>query len=451
VQVCKAGAIAHNQQETSAYLNVGAIICADSIVDSTLPEDMQGVYRVTPEDPLSASAASANVLVSLGKQPVLFPRPVVQALSQSEPRIGAFICECGDHISSIIDTNRVRKKLAALPDVVHTQVLPFSCSPEAAETIRTTVDKYELGRVVLAACSCCAVDQACYSCTYQRLRSRQNLGVLPGSDGHFPGLDAVDFEFVNIREQCAWVHVDDPKEATAKAIALTTAAVARVRGEVIRPRVVEPIEQSLLILGSGEAASACEESFKKIRIPMERAEDLPDQITRTNGRYLALRGDQSWAGQALVMAPQDSEEAENLLTAFGREELRPRIQSEWGGLAADRPGVYFCDPNLDPDLTGRAMAARAAAWLGRIKGQILQAATVDPARCRACGTCVEICEFGAPELTGETPIRAARIDPVVCVNCGTCAAHCPSGAISLANTEGAELESTLSTILAGGD
>ena len=55
----------------------------------------------------------------------------------------------------------------------------------------------------MAACSCCSVDQACYSCTYQRLRSRQNLGVLPGFDGHFPGLEAVDFDFVNIRESMA--------------------------------------------------------------------------------------------------------------------------------------------------------------------------------------------------------------------------------------------------------
>ena len=204
-----------------------------------------------------------DVLASIGKQTRPLPMPVVPAPTQNSLRIGAFVCECGDHISSIIDTEKCQKKLAALPDVVHTQVLPFSCSQEAAESIQSAVDAHHLDRVVLAACSCCSVDQACYSCTYQRLRSRQNLGVLPGSDGHFPGLDAVDFEFVNIREQCAWVHADDPEKATAKAIALTTAAVSRVRGEAVRPEVVEPVERSVLILGSGEAASVSKQLLQK--------------------------------------------------------------------------------------------------------------------------------------------------------------------------------------------
>ncbi|MFZ5908983.1 MAG: FAD-dependent oxidoreductase [Chloroflexota bacterium] len=450
VKACKAGAIAHDQQATSARLDVGAIIHADDSVETTLP-DRQGIYRVVPEDALSASTAAADVLAGAGWQPRVIPMPVVLSSPQNALRIGAFICECGGHISSIIDTERVRKKLAALPGVVHTQVLPFSCSPEAAETIRAAVDAHHLDRAVLAACSCCSVDQACYSCTYQRLRSRRNLGVLPASDGHFPGLETVAFEFVNIREQCAWVHADAPQKATAKAVALVTAAVARSRGEAARPKAIEPVERSVLVLGDGESARVCMEMLKKMGIPAERARGMPGLVARTDSRYLAARGDQNWGGQALVLAPRDSDEAENLLAAFGREDLRPRIQPEWGGLATHRPGVFFCDPGLEPNSTGKAAVARAAAWLGRIEGQIPRAATVDPARCRACGTCVEICEFGAPELTGETPIMAARIDPVMCVNCGTCAAHCPSGAISLTSAEGAELETTLSTILSVGD
>jgi len=450
VEACKAGAISHDQQETSAYLNVGAIIYADDIAE-TQSTDHPGSYRIAPEDPLSASAAAAAVLADFGNLPGLYPRPAVPVLSRNAPRIGAFICECGEHISGIIDTERVRKKLAALPEVTHTLVLPFSCSQNAAETIRSSIDAHHLDKVVLAACSCCSVDQACFSCTYQRLRSRQNLGVLPGSDGHFPGLEATEFEFVNIREQCAWVHADDPKKATTKAIALITAAIARVRGEAIKPKIVEPVERSVLILGDGEAASVCREMFNQMGIPAERARGMPAQVRRTNGRHLASRGDRNWGGQALVLAPRDGEEAGRLLVAFGREELYPRVQPDWGGLATHRPGVFFCDPAINPDLTGKAAVARAAAWLGRIGSQIAHAAMVDPARCRACGTCTEICEFGAPELVGETPLRAAQIDPVICTSCGTCAAHCPSGAISMASAEGAELETMLSAILALGD
>jgi ferredoxin len=447
VEACKAGAIAHNQQETSAHLNLDAVIYADM----TSQENAQGVHYVAPDDPLSASAAVANVLASIGVQTRPLQMPVVSASAQTSLRIGAFVCECGDHISSIIDTEHVCEKLASLPGVVHTQILPFSCSQEAADTIQSAVDTHHLDKAVLAACSCCLVDQACYSCTYQRLRSRRYLGVLPGIDGHFPRLDGVDFEFVNIREQCAWVHADNPEKATAKAIALTTAAVARVRGEAARPQIVEPIERSVLILGDGEAATISKQLIKKQGINAVLGRMTPSQIVRTDGKYLASKDEENLGGQALILAPSGTDEAERLLTAFGPEELRPRVQLDWGELETHRPGVYFCDPELDPDLTGKAAAARVGAWLGRISRQMANTAMVDPARCRACGTCVEICEFGAPELTGEVPLRAARIDSIICTGCGTCVAHCPSDAISYPNGESAELETTLSAILALGD
>ena len=447
VEACKAGAIAHDQQETSAYLNVGAIIYADT----TLQENLMGFHYVSPDDPLSASAVAGDVLADIEMQvrPLLIS--VIPMPTRASLQIGVFVCECGDHISNIIDIDKVSSKLSTLSGVVHTQVLPFFCSQEAAESIQLAVDTYHLDKVVLAACSCCSVDQACYSCTYQRLRSRQNLGVLPGSDEYFSGLSAVDFEFVNIREQCAWVHADEPQKATAKAIALTTAAVARVREEAVRPEVLEPVERTVLILGNGQAASVSGQLLKIQGISAEHVGDMPAHILRTNGKYLAMLDEKSRGGQALILAPSDADEMESLLASFGREELRPRVKVEWGGLATHRPGVYICVPDLDPELTGKAAAARVIAWLGRISSQTLNAATVDPARCRACATCVEICDFGAPELIGEAPIRAARIDPVICTGCGTCAAHCPSGAIGYPDDEGLVLETTLSAILALGD
>ena len=130
----------------------------------------------------------------------------------------------------------------------------------------------------------------------------------------------------------------------------------------------------MLILGSGEAASVSERVLKILGIPVERAEGIPDQVIRTNGRYVALCSDENWGGQALILAPSDADEAERLLAAFGSEGLRPRIESDWGGLATHRPGVYLCDPELDPDLTGKAAAARVTAWLGRVSSQVPNAA-----------------------------------------------------------------------------
>ena len=63
--------------------------------------------------------------------------------------------------------------------------------------------------------------------------------------------------------------------------------------------------------------------------------------------------------------------------------------------------------------------------------------TLDPAvsvviedKCRACGTCVDICEFQAPELVELSGNRfTARINSSLCKGCGTCTSWCPSAAI----------------------
>jgi heterodisulfide reductase subunit A len=56
---------------------------------------------------------------------------------------------------------------------------------------------------------------------------------------------------------------------------------------------------------------------------------------------------------------------------------------------------------------------------------------VNPALCRACGRCVEICDFHAPELKEqEGGLTAAVINQALCKGCGTCASLCPTGAIS---------------------
>lgn len=449
VQVCKAGAISHNQQETDAHLHVGAILCAveTESLEEGLLIDQQGFYCIAPRDVLSASAVAADILVQLGRPAQQTTQGVTPALGGEAPQIGIFLCECGGQISGTIDFKRLRNRLACLPGIVHTQALPFSCSPEAKDTIRLAVEMYRLDSVVLAACSCCSTDQACFSCTYQRLRCKQNLGLLPTADGHSPGLETVRIKLVNIREQCAWVHADHPRQATNKALLMLKVAAAGLMEDPRHPKMIQPVIRSALILGQGEAGTVCKDTLGRHGIHVARGRGTPTQIKRTGGRYVTVRGNQTWAGQALILAPKDAKEAECLRAAFGREALRPRLQTELDKLATHRPGIFWCDPTLAPELTGKAAAARAAAWLGRIRTRVVSVATIEPSRCRACGICMEVCEFGAPELIYEAPVRSAWIDPIVCAGCGACLAHCPTGAISLLNTESAELGTALAMAL----
>ena len=87
---------------------------------------------------------------------------------------------------------------------------------------------------------------------------------------------------------------------------------------------------------------------------------------------------------------------------------------------------------VDTVAQASAAAAKASVLLAYDRVRLNPAvAVVDEVRCRACGTCVEICQFGAPGLQEIRPgILAARINPSLCKGCGTCASWCPSSAIT---------------------
>jgi heterodisulfide reductase subunit A len=81
---------------------------------------------------------------------------------------------------------------------------------------------------------------------------------------------------------------------------------------------------------------------------------------------------------------------------------------------------------------GSGTAGRAATILSKKQVEIEPiVAVVDPSKCRnvksTCGICVRSCPYGAPIAPeGE----AATINPALCHGCGTCVAECPTDAIT---------------------
>jgi heterodisulfide reductase subunit A-like polyferredoxin len=359
-------------------------------------------------------------------------------------RIGVFICQCNGQISDIVDTEAVQAQADTWQGVAYSQVLAQSCSPEAADMIYQAVAEQDLNRVVLAACSCCAVDQVCYSCTYQRVRCKDNL-----LGRHFDRGNPL-FEFVNIREECAWAHEGDPVAATSTAAAMIAAAVAKTRLSVVRPRASLSLEKTILILGNGPAATVCQGALSAQRIQALRLRTVPRQIRQTPGHFTVVHnGSTLWKGSALVLAPRNEEERSRINAAFDNAGRQPRTHTEWGCADTHRPGVFVCEPGIEPVLAGMAAAARVAAWLGQEHTwPETLAAVVDPDRCRGCGDCEQICEFGAIQLQGEGEERVAWIDPAICRGGGVCATRCPAGAISTGHPSGAQIEAMLEAILA---
>ena len=125
------------------------------------------------------------------------------------PRIGVFICHCGHNIASTVAVEEVVKFARTLPDVVLADHNLYSCSEEGLSSIRTSIEKNKLDRVVVAACT---------PRTHEPLFRRTC---------EMAGINKYLFEFVNIREHCSWIHAKEPGNATEKAKKLVAMGVAK--------------------------------------------------------------------------------------------------------------------------------------------------------------------------------------------------------------------------------
>jgi heterodisulfide reductase subunit A-like polyferredoxin len=85
----------------------------------------------------------------------------------------------------------------------------------------------------------------------------------------------------------------------------------------------------------------------------------------------------------------------------------------------------------------QAAASRSASILSQESIQTnARVALVDPYACVGCLTCVRICPYDVPQVTGNFTgvgniMGAAFIEPAICHGCGICVSECPARAIQL--------------------
>jgi heterodisulfide reductase subunit A len=151
-----------------------------------------------------------------------------------EVRIGVYICNCGTNIAKVVDCEAIRQSLSKMPNVVVARTYKYMCSNPGQEMIVENIRKHDLNRVVVAACS-------------PRMHERTFRKALQHA-----GINPYFFEMANIREQCSWVH-EDPDAATAKALAVTRAAVLRVAHHEPLEKLYADMCPSTLVLGGGIA------------------------------------------------------------------------------------------------------------------------------------------------------------------------------------------------------
>jgi heterodisulfide reductase subunit A len=121
-----------------------------------------------------------------------------------------------------------------------------------------------------------------------------------------------------------------------------------------------------------------------------------------------------------------------------------------GPLETNTEGIFLCGcaqyPKDIPDSLAQAsgVAAKVGALLSKPYVNLEPAtAYVRRQLCRACGRCVDICEYHAPELKKDETGEYVEINEALCKGCGTCASHCPTGAVVAKHYTDNQIESMI--------
>ena len=192
-----------------------------------------------PESVAQASAAAACAMSELAPARGTMIRrreyPWERDTSDESPRVGVFICHCGHNIASVVDVKRVAEDAGKMPGVCHAEASLYTCSDTNQQHIKDMIKEHRLNRLVVASCS-----PRTHEILFQETLRES-------------GLNQYLFAMTNIRDQCSWVHKDDPAAATDKAVDLMSMAVARAR----HLRALEtgrlPVTAAALVIGGGLA------------------------------------------------------------------------------------------------------------------------------------------------------------------------------------------------------
>jgi heterodisulfide reductase subunit A-like polyferredoxin len=201
-----------------------------------------GVLQEPKDIPSSVTEASAAACLAGGQlaaarntlsKSVELPAEI--DVTEQEPRVGVFVCNCGVNIAGVVDVKAVEEYSRSLPNVVYAGQNLFTCSQDSQEQMKELIKEHRLNRVVVAACT-------------PKTHEGIFMDTLEGT-----GLNKYLLEMANIRNQDSWVHSDDPKEATAKARDLVQMAVARAESLHPLQEKVIPVNERALVIGGGVA------------------------------------------------------------------------------------------------------------------------------------------------------------------------------------------------------
>jgi heterodisulfide reductase subunit A len=324
-------------------------------------------------------------------------------------KLAVFLCRCGSNIADTIDVDALRSKYES-EGIPLVEVDDHLCSDQGVSDLVEKVKESKAKRVVIAGCS---------PLLHKELFSdaAKEAGINPGH-----------LHMANIREQCSWVHYDDPEAATKKAAAIIDTGIAKVRGSNPIPTNSLPITQRVMIVGGGVAGitSALELADAGIEtVIVEKEGFLGGHMAKWDKLF------PTFDCSICILGP--------LMTRLSRHEnIRIMTLAEVTDVRGN-VGHYRVTVKQRPRY-------------------------VDIESCTGCNRCIEVCPVEvADEYNNGLGIRRAMvrpsvdavpiapyIDPDTCIGCQSCAGVCEPKSLRFDDAEKTEIIDVGAVILATG-
>ena len=195
------GFLATEFDEPVATSRPGVFVCGGIEAPKDIPETVIQA---------GAAAAEASILLSAARNTEI----VIDKIPDEKPiettaRVGVLVCHCGTNIAGVVDIQKVLDYVKTLPHVIFATDFMFTCSTETQQAIVDLIKDKRLNRIVVAACSP-KTHEPLFQDTLREA-----------------GLNPYLFEMASIRDQCSWVHGNEPEKATEKSKELIRASVSR--------------------------------------------------------------------------------------------------------------------------------------------------------------------------------------------------------------------------------
>ena len=147
-----------------------------------------------------------------------------------EPRIGVLLCTCTPQMRERLDFKELSEHTSSIESVVHVEKHPAWCLAPGRVRLREIIGEHQVDRVVVAGCSY-RTHKHIFSAALEKA-----------------GLNSYLFEIVNLKEQCASVHLEGATERARDQIEM---AVVRTATLLPLEEITVPAEQKALVIGGG--------------------------------------------------------------------------------------------------------------------------------------------------------------------------------------------------------